>query len=124
MNVKSLVCWTNVFEKLTNKYFTHFYRQIMYIVPIAWLYVALMMAVAEATASNGTVLGAIITFVLYGLLPIGLVVYVMGTPARKRANKAREQAELAAAQAAVSGVTPDADRLPTTDTVAAVRKET
>ena len=124
MNVKSLVCWTNVFEKLTNKYFTRCYRQIMYIVPIAWLYVALMMAVAEATASNGTVLGAIITFVLYGLLPIGLVVYVMGTPARKRANKAREQAELAAAQAAVSGVTPDADRLPTTDTVAAVRKET
>ena len=124
MNVKSLVCWTNVFEKLTNKYFTRFYRQIMYIVPIAWLYVALMMAVAEATASNGTVLGAIITFVLYGLLPIGLVVYVMGTPARKRANKAREQAELAAAQAAVSGVTPDADRLPATDTVAAVRKET
>ncbi|MCB8746426.1 hypothetical protein LHU53_05855 [Rhodoferax sp. U2-2l] len=96
----------------------------MYIVPIAWLYVALMMAVAEATASNGTVLGAIITFVLYGLLPIGLVVYVMGTPARKRANKAREQAELAAAQAAISGVAPDADRLPTTDTVAAVRKET
>lgn len=124
MNVKSLVCWTNVFEKLTNKYFTRFYRQIMYIVPIAWLYVALMMAVAEATASNGTVLGAIITFVLYGLLPIGLVVYVMGTPARKRANKARERAELAAAQAAVSGVAPDADRLPTTDTVAAVRKET
>lgn len=124
MNVKSLVCWTNVFEKLTNKHFTRFYRQIMYIVPIAWLYVALMMAVAEATASNGTVLGAIITFVLYGLLPIGLVVYVMGTPARKRANKAREQAKLAAAQAAVSGVAPDADRLPTTDTVAAVRKET
>lgn len=96
----------------------------MYIVPIAWLYVALMMAVAEATASNGTVLGAIITFVFYGLLPIGLVVYVMGTPARKRANKAREQAERAAAQAAASGVAPDADRLPTTDTVAAVRKET
>lgn len=96
----------------------------MYIVPIAWLYVAVMMAVAEATASNGTVLGAIITFVLYGLLPISLVVYLMGTPARKRANKAREQAELAAAQAAASGVAPDADRLPTTDMVAAVRKET
>jgi len=29
----------------------------MYIVPIAWLYVALMMAAAEATSSQGTLLG-------------------------------------------------------------------
>ena len=34
----------------------------MYIVPIAWLYVAIMMSVAEASNSNGTVLGAVITF--------------------------------------------------------------
>ncbi len=65
----------------------------MYIVPIAWLYVALMMAVAEATNSNGTVLGAIVTFVLYGLAPVLLVLYLMGTPGRKRAIKAREAAE-------------------------------
>ncbi|MEY2862116.1 MAG: hypothetical protein RL392_2574, partial [Pseudomonadota bacterium] len=31
----------------------------MYIVPIAWLYVAVMMSVAEATNTNGTVLGAL-----------------------------------------------------------------
>lgn len=67
----------------------------MYIVPIAWLYVALMMAVAEATNSTGTVLGAVITFVLYGLGPVALVVYVMRAPARRRAIKAREAAELA-----------------------------
>ncbi|MDR3368627.1 hypothetical protein [Rhodoferax sp.] len=101
----------------------------MYIVPIAWLYVALMMAVAEATNSNGTVLGAIITFLLYGLLPITLVVYVMGTPARRRAIKAKEQAELAAARAAaglaadVSSVAPDADSQTAADAVSAVRKE-
>lgn len=64
----------------------------MYIVPIAWLYVALMMAVAEATNSNGSVLGAVITFLLYGLTPVALVVYFMATPARKRAIKAREAA--------------------------------
>ena len=62
----------------------------MYIVPIAWLYVAFMMAVAEATNSTGSVLGAMVTFVLYGLLPVLLVVYLMATPARKRAIKARE----------------------------------
>ena len=61
----------------------------MYLVIIAWLYVTLMMAVAEATNSTGTVLGAIITFVLYGLLPIALVVYLMSTPARRKAQKAR-----------------------------------
>ncbi|NCN69698.1 MAG: hypothetical protein GW928_05765 [Rhodoferax sp.] len=66
----------------------------MYIVPIAWLYVAVMMAVAEATNTTGTVLGGIITFILYGLLPVGLVVYLMGAPARSRAIKAREQTEL------------------------------
>lgn len=85
----------------------------MYIVPIAWLYVALMMAVAEATHANGTVLGAIITFVLYGLAPIGLVMYVMGTPMRRRAIKAREAAELAAAHSAA----PDAGSQPAADPV-------
>ncbi|MDD2927145.1 hypothetical protein [Rhodoferax sp.] len=94
----------------------------MYLVPIAWLYVALMMAVAEATNSNGTLLGALITFVLYGVLPITLLVYVMATPARRRAIKARERAELAAAQAA-SGTTPDADGQAAADAVAPVRKE-
>ncbi len=95
----------------------------MYIVPIAWLYVTLMMAAAEASSPNGTLLGALITLVLYGLLPIGIVVYIMGTPARNRAIKAREAAELAAARAA-SGTAPDADRHAAADAVASVRKET
>ena len=68
----------------------------MYLVLIAWLYVTLMMAVAEATSPMGTVLGAVMTFVLYGLLPMGIVGYILGTPARKRAIKAREMAEQAA----------------------------
>lgn len=74
----------------------------MYLVLIAWLYVTLMMAVAEATAPNGTVLGAIVTFVLYGLLPMGIVGYILGTPGRKRARRAREEAERQAHLAAQS----------------------
>ena len=62
----------------------------MLIVAMAWLYVALMMAVAEATNTNGSVLGAVVTFVLYGLLPVLLVLYLMGTPARKKAIRLRE----------------------------------
>lgn len=90
----------------------------MYIVPIAWLYVAVMMSVAEATASNGSILGAIITFVLYGLLPVGLILYFMGAPGRKRAIRAREAAELQALGQ------PDTGGETATDTaVASVRKE-
>ncbi len=65
----------------------------MYLVAIAWIYVALMMAVAEATNTNGTVLGAIFTFIIYGLIPVSIVIYLMRTPARNRERKARERAE-------------------------------
>lgn len=71
----------------------------MYLIPIAWLYVALMMGIAEANHSNGTILGGLLTFVLYGLGPVALVLYLMGSPARRRSIKAREAAELAAYQA-------------------------
>lgn len=70
----------------------------MYLVAIAWLYVAMMMAVAEAIHPNGTWLGAIVTFLFYGLLPTGLVVYVMGTPLRRKARLAKESEEAAQAR--------------------------
>lgn len=105
----------------------------MYIVPIAWLYVAFMMTVAEATSSQGTVLGAFFTFVLYGLMPIGLMLYFMGTPARRRQRLAREaeeaQAYLAAQAAQAAGTeSPTSEQantgdLPPGDFVAPVRKE-
>jgi hypothetical protein len=65
----------------------------MYIIPLAWLYVAVMMAVAEATSSQGTLLGALITFMLYGALPIGIMLYLMGTPLRRK-KRLREEAAL------------------------------
>ena len=105
------------------------------LIAIGWLYVALMMAVAEATHSTGTVLGAVITFVLYGVGPVALVLYLMATPARKRAIKAREAAELAAWRAAqqdketaaaageAASGQPDAGGQAAADAVAPVRKE-
>jgi hypothetical protein len=96
----------------------------MYLIPMAWIYVALMMAIAEATNSNGTVLGGIMTFVLYGLLPVGLVVYLMGSSSRKKAIKAKEAAELAAYRAAQQpSADPDASSHAPADAVAPVRKE-
>jgi membrane protein implicated in regulation of membrane protease activity len=72
----------------------------MYLVLIAWIYVAFMMAIAEATSPVGSLLGAAITFVLYGVLPMSVVGYIMGSPARRRAIKAKEAAERAQALAA------------------------
>lgn len=77
----------------------------MYLIVIAWIYVVLMMSVAEAANSNGSVLGALITFVLYGAAPVSLVVYLMGAPARSKAIKKRE-AEARAAY--IAGTPPDA----------------
>jgi len=97
----------------------------MHLVVIAWLYVALMMAVAEATNTNGTVLGAVFTFLLYGLAPVALVIYLMATPSRRRAIKECEAAEREAAiRAAVThSVAPDAGAEAPADPVPPVREK-
>jgi uncharacterized membrane protein len=79
----------------------------MYIIAIAWIYVTLMMSVAEATNTNGTVLGAIVTFILYGILPTALMVYLMGAPQRNKARKAKEAAWTAPAATELPVVEPD-----------------
>ena len=80
----------------------------LHLVALAWIYVVLMMSVAEATASNGTVVGAVFTFVLYGILPLSIVLYIMGTPARRRARRAAESAAPAEGEhAAGEAVAPE-----------------
>ena len=86
----------------------------MYLIAIAWIYVVLMMAAAEALSPQGSVLGALVTFVLYGVLPLSIVLYIGGTPGRKR----RLRADAAAASA-----TPDAGGVAAGDAVAAEREE-
>jgi hypothetical protein len=90
----------------------------MYLIAIAWMYVVVMMAVAEALSTQGTVLGAVFTFVLYGLLPLALLLYILGTPGRRRALKAAEAAREAPPSAA-----PDGSGHATGDAVAPERKE-
>ena len=93
----------------------------IFIVIIGWLYVALMAAVAEATGSTGSIVGGVFTFLLYGAAPVALVAYILTTPARKRAIRARQQAEQAA-RAAASGA-PDGGGEPAAGPVAPVREE-
>jgi membrane protein implicated in regulation of membrane protease activity len=104
----------------------------MYLVLIAWIYVAFMMAIAEATSPVGSLLGAAFTFLLYGVLPMSVVGYIMGTPARRRVIKAKEAAEREATRVAneqpntgdnVNSVTPNAHSEASGDAVAPVRKE-
>jgi len=89
----------------------------VYLVVIAWTYVALMMAVAEANHPSGTLLGAAFTFVLYGVGPVALLMYLMGRPARRAARERRE------AEAAAASGEPEARRQPPADAVPPVRKE-
>jgi mannose/fructose/N-acetylgalactosamine-specific phosphotransferase system component IID len=97
----------------------------MYLVAVGWMYVVVMMSVAEAVSTQGTVMGAVITFVLYGLLPMSIVLYVMGSPLRRRkrlASEAQAEAE-ATAQSASSSAAPDAGSLPAGDAVAPEREK-
>ena len=63
----------------------------LYIVAIGWMFVVILMSVVEATAPNGSVLGAIFTFFLYGVTPLGLVLYLLGTPLRAKQRQAQEE---------------------------------
>lgn len=58
----------------------------MYIVAIGWLYVALMMALTEHSLISG-----ISTFLFYGLGPLSLLMYLLGTPQRWRRKKKAEE---------------------------------
>ncbi len=60
----------------------------MYIVAIAWLYVTLLMALTEPSF-----IGGVLTFLFYGLLPCALLLWLVGTPQRKRNKALAETAE-------------------------------
>ncbi len=57
----------------------------MYVIAIGWLYVTLLMAATETNLTAG-----VLTFVFYGLAPLGLLLWLLGTPQRKRNRLARE----------------------------------
>ena len=59
----------------------------MYIVAIGWIYVTLLMAVTETNVTAG-----ILTFTLYGLMPLSLLLWLFGTPLRRRKLRDAEKA--------------------------------
>lgn len=69
------------------------------IVAIAWIYVVLMMSITEHSVVAG-----IMTFLLYCVLPLTIILYLMATPQRRR----RRQAETAPAQSNATADLPAA----------------
>ena len=87
----------------------------MYIVAIAWLYVVVLMALAEGLAVGGSWLGAAVTLVIYGLVPGSIALYLVGTPSRRAAQRRA---------AASARPDPDGGSHSPGDAVAPVREET
>jgi len=83
------------------------------LVAIGWMFVVLLMSVAEAAAPNGSLLGAAVTFVFGGVLPLALLFYLGGASARRRASRI----------ARVSAPEPDGSGHAPADAVAAKREE-
>lgn len=68
------------------------------LIVLGWLYVAVMMALVQAFHPEGGLLSAAFVLLAYGVAPVALILYVLGTPARRQAWRAREQAEQAQQQ--------------------------
>lgn len=96
----------------------------MYIVAIAWMFVVVLMAAAEATSSQGSVLGALITLLMYGVLPLGLVLYIMGTPMRRQ-RRAEQEARTVLDETATpnSSAAPNSGGVAPGDPIPPERKE-
>ncbi len=60
----------------------------LYIVAIGWLYVVLMMSITEQSAIAG-----LVTFLLYGVFPLAIILYLMDAPRRKRERRKAEQSQ-------------------------------
>jgi membrane protein implicated in regulation of membrane protease activity len=101
----------------------------MHIITIAWVFVVVLMALAEATSPQGTVMGALFTLLFYGALPLSIVLYVLGTPGRRRARAAQANQANQAGQAALTSeppsrsADPDGGGMPPGEPVAPERVE-
>lgn len=95
----------------------------MLVILVAWLYVALMMALAEALHPAGHWWGAVMTFLLYGVGPVSLVLYLLTTPLRRKARANADALATAQAEAQAASIgESDGGGHPPGDAVAPERK--
>jgi hypothetical protein len=60
----------------------------VYIVAIGWLFVIIMMAITATSFLSG-----VVTLLCYGILPLGLFLWIVGTPQRRRRPVSRDAAD-------------------------------
>jgi len=63
----------------------------MYIIAIAWIFVIALFAITQSSPLAG-----LLNFLFLGLLPLCMVLWIVGSPARRRAARRHEDALLAA----------------------------
>lgn len=56
----------------------------MYIIAIAWLFTAAMLTLGQTSVVAG-----VLTFFFWGIMPVCLILWLIGTPARLRRKSAR-----------------------------------
>lgn len=61
----------------------------MHIAAVGWIYVVLMMSIVEESFVAG-----IMTFFLYGVLPVTIIIYIGGTGKRRRRRAQERQREM------------------------------
>ena len=69
------------------------YNRAMYIIAIGWLYIALLMAATESNLTAG-----LLTFLIYGAAPLALLLWLLGTPQRRRNQLSHEMVDHAVTQ--------------------------
>jgi predicted membrane channel-forming protein YqfA (hemolysin III family) len=85
----------------------------MLIVAIGWLFVVALFALVQLVSPHGSLLVALLLVVGAGVLPLGVALYVMGAPGRRRRRVAD----------AASAADPDAGGHAAGDAVAPKREE-
>ncbi len=69
----------------------------MHIAAVGWSYVVLMMSITE-----DSVIAGIMTFFLYGVLPVSIILYITGTGGRRRRREQERLKEMQKRQQAES----------------------
>ncbi len=74
----------------------------MYIIAIGWIYVVLMMSITETSVTAG-----VMTFLLYGILPLGVILYLLNTPERRRRRAEIEKKQNSESKPDANPTSPD-----------------
>lgn len=78
----------------------------MHIAAVGWIYVVLMMSITE-----DSVIAGIMTFFVYGVLPVTIILYITGTGGRRRRREQKNLREMQERQQMQTSV-PDIEKNP------------